>query len=441
MRIAYFSHFYPPSQCGGAGYYTKSIAEAISRQRINVKVLCAGLWQSGTEHINGWEDDVYDGIPVRRVHMNWLKAPAPFDYLFDNRNLDPVIRRFCKSFSPDLVHITSCYTLSARVIPVVKSLGIPVILHLVDYWFICPRHTLLRKNGELCFGGYDAWDCQNCMLFGSKIDRVTKRLLTLKSRRRLFENLGKNEVFTRCPGSIGQLGNMERRRRYTLEQLLRADLVISPSHALRQLYENNGVPRGRVQVIRYGHDTGWADSIRRNASTKIRFGFIGNVLPIKGVHVLLDAFSRLQPDDGIELHIHGDDTLDMNYSMKLKQSLPPNSYWHGRYGRAELRDILGSIDVIVVPSLWHENTPLVIQEAFAAGCPVITSNLAGSAEGVENGKSGLHFKCGDAADLMAKMQVLAERPDELALMRDNLPSVKTVEQEVEELMPVYMRLV
>ncbi len=441
MRIAYMTHFYPPSPCGGAGYYTAAIAEAFQAGGATVNVLCADRWGEGQRHINGYSDDVRHGVSVRRLHINWRLAPAPFDYTYDNPALDPLVRDFVAGLHPDVVHITSCYTLSARVISTVKQLGIPVLVHLVDYWFICPRHTLLRKSGEICYGGKNAWDCQDCMLYATSIDRVTRKLLPGNTRSVFLMKLGKAPIATRQPGAIGMLGDMARRREYALEQLSMADDIISPSYALKDLYEQNGLPGHRIRVVRHGQAIDWADQVRRKPSPRLRLGFLGNVITVKGVHVLIDAFRRLQPNDRLELHIFGNDTFDQDYTHQLRSNLPANTVWHGAYERAQLPSILSEIDVVVVPSIWHENAPLVIQEAFAAGCPVLVSNLGGMAEVVDNFKNGLHFQVGSAEDLAAKIGILAANPSLLATMRANLPPVKPIQQERTELTQIYSDLI
>lgn len=441
MKIAFITHFYPPSPCGGAGKYTAAIATLFQRHGATVAVLCADQWGEGVAHINGHVDDEYDGVPVRRILINWRKAPRPFDYLYDNPALDADVGRFLSEFKPDVVHVTSCYALSARVIALAKARRIPVVVHLVDFWFICPLHTLLRRNGELCDGGRDAWDCQSCLLTGTKYAIVTAKMLTESQRANLTRRLVGSSLATRTRGLIGLFGDMERRRALVPEYLEQADILIAPSYALRDLYVKNGIPAQRMHVMHYGHDFSWASQVQRKPDSRLRLVYIGNILPIKGVHVLLNAFSRLQPDSGIVLDIYGVDDLDISYSTGLRSALPDNIRWHGAYRPADLPVILGNADIVVVPSLWHENNPLVIQEAFAAQIPVIATDLGGMAEFVQHEINGLLFKPGNADDLAFQIHRIVADPILLDRLRSGIPPVRTIDQEVDDLVAIYNQLI
>jgi len=152
MKVVYLTHFYPPSPCGRAGVYTAALAEAFQKTGIDCHVLYVGDWDTDKQYFNGYSDDVHNGVPVRRLHVNWTKAPRLFDYLYDNPIPAQHIRAYLERTQPDLVHVTSCYTLSAQAIVTPQQMGIPVVVHLVDIWFICPTHQLLRKDGRLCYG-------------------------------------------------------------------------------------------------------------------------------------------------------------------------------------------------------------------------------------------------------------------------------------------------
>ena len=440
MRILYMTHFYPPAPCGGAGYYTAALAENFGKAGHETRVLCAGRWQEGGQHFGGFDDDVCSGVSVRRLHLNWRLAPQPFDYLYDNPRLDEAVQLYLNEYQPDIVHITSCITLSARVISIVKKSHVPVVVHLVDYWFICPLHTLLRKDRRVCFGGKDAWECQSCLLYGSKADRWSKAVLSESARSFLFSRLGRIPMVTRLPGLIGLLGDMARRRRYTLQSLCVADAVIAPSQTLLDLYVRNGMPRHRIDLLLFGHDIQWATGVQRGFSSQLRLGYLGNILPIKGVHVLLEAFASLSQRDDVSLHIYGNDAIDVTYADRLKSNLPANVFWHGAYQRDQLASILSNIDVLVVPSVWHENRPLVIQEGFAAGCPVIVSDLGGMAEAVADGVNGLHFRRGDSVHLAQQISRLAQTPNLLSQLRARIPKVKTIAEEIDEMGAVYAQV-
>jgi len=99
------------------------------------------------------------------------------------------------------------------------------------------------------------------------------------------------------------------------------------------------------------------------------------------------------------------------------------------------------LDVVVVPSLWYENSPNVILEAFAHRTPVIVSDLGGMAELVEEGVNGLCFPPGEAASLATALRRLIEEPGLLARLRAGIKPVKTVAEEMTELQAIYRAVV
>ena len=103
--------------------------------------------------------------------------------------------------------------------------------------------------------------------------------------------------------------------------------------------------------------------------------------------------------------------------------------------------MLSDIDILVVPSIWYENSPLVIQEAFAAGIPVMASNLGGMAEAIRDEVDGLLFERGDVEDLAGKLRRFAQEPELLNQLKMGIPSVKSIETEVEELEKIYYELI
>src|SRR5439155_15491353 len=94
--------------------------------------------------------------------------------------------------------------------------------------------------------------------------------------------------------------------------------------------------------------------------------------------------------------------------------------------------VYGQMDVLVVPSLWLENSPLVIHEAFMAGVPVVGARMGGIAELVRDGENGLLYEATSAAELAAALSTLVDRPERLEHFRRNLPAVKSIAQDAVE---------
>jgi glycosyltransferase involved in cell wall biosynthesis len=102
------------------------------------------------------------------------------------------------------------------------------------------------------------------------------------------------------------------------------------------------------------------------------------------------------------------------------------------YERAELPRVLGEIDVLVVPSTWHENAPFVVLEARAAGLPVLASRFGGLTEVVDDGADGELFAPGDVSDLAQRLQRLLDEPERLQRYRAAVRPPKSLAQAVDE---------
>jgi len=163
------------------------------------------------------------------------------------------------------------------------------------------------------------------------------------------------------------------------------------------------------------------------------------------IHVLLQAFNRIEKQN-VELRIHGyfapfqlgfEDYPDYLRSLCKKDTLQ----WCGKYENRDIARLLSHIDVLVVPSIWYENSPLTIHEAFMAGIPVITSNIGGMAELIRDGENGLLFEVGDSADLAKQMQTVIDNPELIERLKSNIQPVSPIETHTQEIAEVYARLV
>ena len=184
MRVALLSHFYPPIHTAGIEQNTHSIARGLVAAGHDVHVLCCGSWADGDEYFQGITNDEWQGIPVRRFRVNWTRAPLPHAYLADSPVIGKLTRDFLIEFAPDVVHITSMYTLSLSAIHAAKSLGLPVVCTLSDFWTICPRHTLVKYGGATCDGRVTADTCHDCLLSESPAYRAAKALIPASVLRR-----------------------------------------------------------------------------------------------------------------------------------------------------------------------------------------------------------------------------------------------------------------
>ncbi len=414
MKILYITNGYKPDRWAGTETYTAGIAEEIGQRGHEVQILCAGEWDEGDVYWNGVRDDTQNGIPVRRIDLNWAKSPDPFRYLYDNPVVADFLTRLLRDEKFDLVHITSCETLSTSVLQVVKNAGLPLVLSLTDFWFVCPRINLLRNDGENCDGKTSPWECLRCMMGDSKVYQWTQFLLPEKGVEILLTKVSKNPLLTRQRGLRGIMGDMADRKQFMHDVFSLPDVRLVASRFVRDIYLQNGFDEP-IQLHPYGHDLSWLKDYKgKIPSSSITIGFIGQITHSKGVHVLLDAARYVENALGnkVQFLIYGNLHKDPEYGHRLEEMAKElnNIQFCGTYPHEMSTDVFSRIDVLVVPSLWYD-FPLIIEEAFATKTPVIASKLGQMAETVIDGVNGLLFERANSQKLALQIERLVREPD------------------------------
>jgi glycosyltransferase involved in cell wall biosynthesis len=439
MKILFVSNFYPPGSLGGVQLYTHGIAKQQQDLGLAVQVLCVGEWSSGARYYNGSTDDVHDGVPVHRMHLNWSKAPQPFRYLYDNPVVAQEVKAFIGAVRPSIVHITSCEPLSGSVLHVARQAGIPVVMTLAGFWFICPRITLQHADGHICNAGVPAWECVKCLGWGAKVYCWPRRFLPDGVLKRMLTWVGRHPQLTRLRGLRGMIGDMDERRRYLRKTLEQADVILSPSQYVRDAFDVQGMPAARIQVLEWGIPAGVPILRTRGSDERaVRFAFFGRISPIKGADVLLRAFRSLRGH--VELTIHGDpDSHALAYNLSLRQMAAgdPRILFKGSYQRADMPALLAQTDVVVVPSLVPETFCLVPREALVAGVPVIASQIGAIPDAVQHEQNGLLVAPGDVNSLASAMQRLVNDRALRHKLSSNTRPVKSIQQECDQLIEIY----
>ncbi|GAB6043027.1 glycosyltransferase family 4 protein [Endothiovibrio diazotrophicus] len=196
------------------------------------------------------------------------------------------------------------------------------------------------------------------------------------------------------------------RKRFLLQQLAALDALVAPSRFLAGRYVEWGLPAERMAVIENVQRPAAPVDGRDADTPPDRFGFFGQITPFKGLEVLLRALDLATAGDDaprIHLELHGAnlDHQEPEFREQLQRLAEPLEArgvlgWTGAYEAGELASRMAGIDWVVIPSTWWENSPMVIQEAFAHGRPVLCSDIGGMAEKVRHGVDGLHVAVGSA---------------------------------------------
>lgn len=439
----FISNGFPPMRWAGVETYTASLAGTLLENEHSVQVLCCGDWHDGREHWNGYTDDVYNNIPVRRLNLNWQKSPDPQKYLYNNPVVAEFLDGYLKEIKPDLVHVTSCETLSASVLDVVKTNGIPLVLSITDFWFLCPRINLLKSNNENCDGATTPWECLKCTAYWSKPYQWSKNLLPEKELEIFLTQLSKMPVVTRQRGFRGWIGNMADRKQFMRYVFSLPDVRLVASEFVKDIHIQNGFDNP-IDLHPYGHDLSWLDKYQgKTHSATFSIGFVGQITHSKGVHLLLEAARQLSERFGSRPNflIYGNLHKHPEYESWLESVAKGlgNVQFCGTYPREMSAEVFSKMDVLVVPSLWYD-FPLIIHEAFATKTPVIAANLGGMAETISHGINGLLFERGNVDDLVLQIRRIVSEPDLIGKLRAGIPQVKTIHEDVGEIEKIYQDL-
>ncbi len=224
---------------------------------------------------------------------------------------------------------------------------------------------------------------------------------------------------------------VESRRNKTLTLFDQIDLFVSPSPFLRKTYIEYGMPKDKIVFSDYGIANLGYHSPSQPPKRPVRFTYVGTLVEHKGVHVLIDAFNRL-PHDAAVLNVFGPTDEFTGYVKRIQKLIAhPGVRLRGRAENRDIPAILAQTDALIVPSIWFENSPITIHEAFLARVPVITSNFGGMADLVKDGENGLLFDVGDAGSLSACLARCVDEPQLIEQIRPDPASVKTLEYDAE----------
>jgi glycosyltransferase involved in cell wall biosynthesis len=211
-----------------------------------------------------------------------------------------------------------------------------------------------------------------------------------------------------------------------------ADRIVAVCSWLRDALLANGAPSKKVVLNRQGvgDDARLSRSGQVSASRMLRLGFLGRWDPIKGVHILVEAFKRLPEGLSVELDICavGITAEAKKYRSKVQRLAEGDQHIRilPEHQTDRVRQFLAGMDVLVVPSQCLETGPLVVLEAFAAGRPVIGSNLGGIKELVSHEHNGLLVPHDDVTAWAAAMVRLATEPGLVEQLRQGIGSVRTM---------------
>lgn len=395
MKILYLIHQFYPTHYAGTEKFLLNLATTMQKWGHKVKVLGYSFYPSEyyDRQIDGilLKEYLYKGIDILSIQE--MKPSEDFHYRIGNSALSDVADSILREESPDIFHITHSMRLGEFALSAIR-LGVPYIVTMTDFFLMCPKCTLFTEQRRLCLGPERGTSCSKfCSSF--QTDMIQHRL------------------------ALG-------------EQILRkASCVVAPSRFLGMLF-NREFPHITPKVIPYGIDFSRITVNRRVYTGKEEFIILyaGQLDYHKGVHVLIDAVKRVKADN-LRLKIYGSGPEIASRYFKEIAKNDSRILFCGVYKENEISKVFSQADVLIIPSIWHENNTIVMREAIASHIPCVVSNAGGMVEKIRDGENGFVFRMGDSAHLQNIIEQLIAKPELLASVKRNmhrLPLI-TVEQE------------
>lgn len=350
-RVLMVSSLWPPHVLGGAEVYAANLAEHLREAGHEVGAVTLGV--PGPDVVAE-----VPPLPYRLDHFAsqpaWRRAEFHALDLYRRATRRVMIEAF-ERFRPDVVHTHSVQGLSSLALETPSVRGIAHVHTLHDYWLLCQRASLVKRDGSACDRR-----CRSCVAISGARNR----------------RIGRHHP----------------------------NVVVAVSDAIAE--EHRGIPwiRPRLRVI--WNPTDVAAGSRSAPRQPPTFGYLGQITAAKGVATLIEAFAGADLP-GARLIIAGDGAA----RGSLEASPVPGVEFRGWLHAAQKEAFFTEIDCLVVPSEWKDPAPLVLNEARARRVPVIGARIGGIPELLAPASEPLLFRSGNVADLALRLVEFTASPD------------------------------
>jgi glycosyltransferase involved in cell wall biosynthesis len=404
MNILYIIHQFYPNHYSGTERVVFETASYMQKLGHKVTILTYShednyTYQNTQDEIM-YKEFMYQGLNVIAVKSDSTAYNS--SYFIDSSS--PIYEFLIDKINPQVVHVAHLMYMYSF-LKAVKRLNIPYIISLTDFWLICHRAQMITSAGDLCSGPKEGKQCKKICL-GLEKEYYEKR----------FELA--HEILSESKANI------------VSSQFLRNTM----KHFMLDFHS---------KYVPYGLNFSYLETnnIVYDKNSKIHFLFSGTLSKHKGIDIVIEVFQSLKKDN-FELNIYGHGPLQDFVSDKAKHI---NSiHYHGSYSKEDTKNLIKSNDVVLVPSAWYENNPIILQEMIAANIPPIVSNVGSLPEMVEDKKTGFVFEMSNTASLKRVVKDIIANPASLNAIKSNMYNnykVITIEQQVLSYIDIYERTI
>ena len=434
MKVFQVLNNFLPEQIAGTEVYTWALSKALQKYGVNVKVIIPNYGKVDSE------DYIYDNLQVHKYTETSI-VDRSLIMGFKNSNGLECYKKYIEEHKPDIVHfheIAGSNGISLNHILAAKSTGTKIIFtfHLASN--TCKTGSLIQNELSLCDGKIDINKCTACYL------QTKNRGSVLASVSSLFYKLHINTTKwnSKIGTAFGSSFLIEKQKKDFETLINSCDQVVTLTKWYEKVLHLNGVSPFKINFIPQALPSsirGGLINTEKDGSKVLKVIFLGRISHFKGLHLLIAAVTKL-PFDKIRLDIYGQsENSDYEKILKEKSKVYSNIRWRGKLLQKNVLQTIQQYDILCLCSTFSEMSPLVIQEAFAAGVPVLASDVYGNSEQISHNKNGWLFKFKNEYDLQIQLQKLIDNPAMIEKAKGNIKPVRDFEMIAKEQLIVYKK--
>ena len=433
MKIFFSLNYFLPHRLAGIEVYTFKLALSLQNAGAEVAVLIP--------FFDSLQNDsyTYEGIHVIRYAEN---STEDREMILGKTKPEGLINfvKIILEEKPDLVHfheLSAGRGVNLFHVQAVAAIGIQTILtcHLSTY--SCQTGNLVYKDERLCDGIIRTHVCTACAYNARGIHGTKSSLLQSASKLLYAAGINTTHLNSGFGTALGFPFLIEKKKKELLQLAALCSRIVVLTHWYKTILEANGVPADKIQYCAQGLTGKIIEADTNKSTLPLRIVFVGRVSKYKGLHLLLQALQYL-PAGKINLTIYGPVTEDeYGKSCREQSAKMENVFWKGTIAPGKVVELISDYDLLCLPSTFSEMSPLVIPEAFAAGIPVLASNVYGNAEQVQDGENGWLFDFKSVSSLKEKLEMLIENPVFIDLAKKNLPVPRSFDAVAVEHLEMY----
>lgn len=420
MRILHIASGDFFSTYGGGQVYVKNVVDEMIRQGIDVSIVS----------MSGSQNDVvrkdYNGIPLFEISSS--------DYL----------EKAISKEAPDIIH---AHSLKDNACLIGKRFGIPVVVTSHHGGILCPAGTYMNCKDEICNAKVNHKDCLPCVLRNIRTGLKYWYPFVKHLNNDTYLKIGsflQNKPFIPFITPIGRSAqSIQSKIRQFSDITQNCTAMIAPCDRIGKALVTNGLDSAKLRVIPHGIPLPEErPDFPEVIDGKVKFFYVGRICYVKGIHVLLEAFSKIN-NPAIELHLIGGagNKHEQSYMTALQRKYKSDSrvVWHGKINPDKVFETSKDFHVSVSPAIYLEAFGLNIAEALALGKPVLSTMSGGGEMQIHDGKNGWLVPSNDASALAEKIAYIATNPEMLPAMSKNCHAI-SIADHCNALMGVYEKV-